>query len=171
MPREFVQSCFIVNDIEAAMAEWHRVSDVGPWFVMAHVKPEKGLYRGVPSDLEMTCAFAQSGGMQIELIEQHSDGPSVYRDMHPAGSEGFHHFCYWADSTIADEVAHYRARGIEPGYLGSFGDLNFGYFDARKELGCFLEVLEREPGTLELFRLVADGAIDWDGSDPVRYVT
>ena len=171
MQRQFVQSCFIVSDIAAAMIEWHRVSDVGPFYVMAQVRPENGLYRGHPSELVMTCAFAQSGDMQIELIEQHSSGPSVYRDMYPAGTEGFHHFCYWADGTIGEEVAHYRERGIEAGYLGSFGDLNFGYFDARRELGCFLEVLEREPGTLELFRMVAEGAEGWDGSDPIRYVT
>lgn len=171
MPRQFVQSCFIVSDINAAMAEWHRVSDVGPFFVMANIRPENGLYRGRPAELEMSCAFAQSGNMQIELIEQHSDGPSVYRDMFAPGEEGFHHFCYWADGTIAEEVEHYRKRGIEAGYLGSFGELNYGYFDARKELGCFIEVLERYPGTMEMFAMIAEAAEGWDGSDPIRYVT
>ena len=171
MRRQFVQSCFIVPDIEAAMAEWRRVSDVGPFYVMAHVQPGGGIYRGQPAELEMSCAFAQSGPMQIELIEQHSDAHSVYRDMYPLGTGGFHHFCYWAEGTIAEEVEHFHQRGIEVGYLASFGDLNFGYFDARKELGCFLEVLEREPGTVELFRMIAEAAEAWDGSDPVRYVS
>jgi len=171
MRRQFVQSCFIVPDIEAAMAEWLRVSDAGPFFVMSHVEPSNGVYRGQPAKLNMSCAFAQSGPMQIELIEQHCDNPSVYRDMYPAGTGGFHHFCHWTDGTIAEEVEHYRARGIEAGYLASFGDLNFGYFDARNELGCFMEVLEREPGTLELFRMIAEAADGWDGSEPIRYVT
>jgi hypothetical protein len=118
----------------------------------------------------MSCAFAQAGPMQIELIEQHSDEPSVYRDMFPAGAGGFHHLCYWADGTIGAEVGHFRERGIEAGYLGSFGALNFGYFDARAQLGCFIEVLEREPGTLALFDAVATSARDWDGSDPIRYL-
>jgi hypothetical protein len=168
--RRYVQSCFIVPDLDEAMAQWLRVSDAGPFFVMAHVRPANGLYRGRPAELEMSCAFAQAGPMQIELIEQHSDGPSVYRDMYPAGEGGFHHFCYWAGGTITDEVEHWRARGIEAGYLASFGDLNFGYFDARKELGCFLEVLEREPGTVELFRMIAEAHEDWDGGEPIRYV-
>ena len=169
--RQFIQTCFIVPDIEAAMQEWLRVSDVGPFLVMSHVEPSNGLYRGQPAELEMSCAFAQSGPMQIELIQQHNDGPSVYRDMFPAGSGGFHHVCYWADGTIEEEVEHYRQRGIEPGYLASFGTLNFGYFDARKELGCFVEVLERDPGTMDLFQSIADAAEGWDGSDPIRYVT
>jgi len=169
--RNFVQTCFVVPDIEAAMEEWLRISDAGPFFVMSHVKPDNGLYRGQPAFLEMSCAFAQSGPMQIELIQQHDDGPSVYRDMFPAGGAGgFHHLCYWADGTIAEEVEHYRARGIEAGYLASFGALNFGYFDMRRELGCFIEVLEREPGTVELFRMIADASVDWDGSDPIRMV-
>jgi hypothetical protein len=169
--RQFVQTCFVVPDIDAAMQEWLRVSDAGPFFVMSHVAPTNGLYRGQPAELEMSCAFAQSGPMQIELIEQHSEGPSVYRDTFPAGTGGFHHLCYWADGTIGEEVEHFRQRGIEPGYLASFGSLNFGYFDARQELGCFIEVLERDPGTVELFKLIADAAEGWDGSEPIRYVT
>jgi len=150
--RQFIQTCFIVPDLQAGMEEWLRISDAGPFFVMSHVEPSNGLYRGKPAELEMSCAFAQSGQMQIELIEQHNDGPSVYRDMYAAGESGFHHLCYWADGSIEDEVEHYRRKGIEPGYLASFGDLNFGYFDMRKELNCFIEVLEREPGTVELFQ-------------------
>lgn len=152
------------------MQEWLRASDAGPFFVMSHVQPSNGLYRGQPAELEMSCAFAQSGAMQIELIEQHSDGPSVYRDMYPAGTGGFHHLCYWADGTIGDEMDYYREKGIEAGYLASFGPLNFGYFDARSELGCFIEVLEREPGTVDLFQMIANASEGWDGSDPVRTV-
>ena len=169
--RQFIQSCFVVPDIDAAIEEWLRVSDVGPFLVMSHVAPTNGLYRGQPAELVMSCAFAQSGPMQIELIEQHNDGPSVYRDMFSAGAGGFHHLCYWADGTIGEEVEYYCGRGIEAGYLASFGTLNFGYFDARKELGCFVEVLERDPVTVELFKSIADAAEGWDGSDPIRYVT
>ena len=63
--RQFVQSCFIVPDIEAAMAEWLRVSNIGPFFVMSHVRPSDGLYRGQPADLEMSCAFAVSSCPQL----------------------------------------------------------------------------------------------------------
>lgn len=169
--RDFVQTCFVVPDIEAAMQDWRRVPAVGPFFVMAHVQPSNGRYRGAAAELELTCAFAQAGAMQIELIEQHNDGPSVYRDVYGRGEGGFHHLCYWADGAIEAEVALYAGQGIEAGYLASFGPLNFGYFDARAQMGCFIEVLEREPGTMELFRTIAEAAKDWDGSDPVRHVT
>jgi hypothetical protein len=168
--RRYVQTAFVVPDLGAAMHQWLRTGSTGPFVVMSHVAPSNGIYRGSPAELEMSCAFAQAGPMQIELIEQHNDGPSVYRDMFAAGSSGFHHLCYWADGTIGEEVEHFRERGIEPGYLASFGALNFGYFDARAQLGCFIEVLEREPGTVALFQSVAEAAKDWDGSNPIRYL-
>lgn len=169
--RHFVQACYVVPDLASVMDEWLRTTDVGPFYVMSHVRPSEGLYRGKPSALEMSCAFAQSGPMQIELIEQHDAGPSVYRDMFAAGERGFHHFCYWADGTIGQEIEHYAALGIEPGYTASFGPLNFAYFDLRHEIGCFLEVLEREPGTVELFDMIEREGRDWDGSDPIRHLT
>jgi len=168
--RKFVQSCFVVPDLEAGMHQWLATADVGPFIVMSHVVPENGLYRGKPAHLEMSCAFAQAGPMQIELIQQHSDDPSVYRDVYAAGEGGFHHLCYWADGTIDDECEYFARRGVEAGYLASFGPLNFGYFDARAQLGCFIEVLEQEPGTVALFQSIADAAKDWDGSDPIRYL-
>jgi hypothetical protein len=168
--RQFVQTCFVVPDLESAMQRWLATSDAGPFVVMSHVVPQNGLYRGRPAHLEMSCAFAQAGPMQIELIEQHSDGPSVYRDVYGPGEGGFHHLCYWAEGEIAAEVDYFRERGVETGYLGSFGPLNFGYFDARSQLGCYVEVLEREPGTAALFQSIADAAAGWDGSDPIRYV-
>lgn len=167
--QQFVQTCYVVPDLAEAMARWTAVSGIGPFVVMSHVRPENGFYRGMPAKLEMSCAFAQAGPMQIELIEQHDDGPSVYRDTWPKGSTGgFHHLCYWADGSLEAEVEHFRKHGVEAAYLASFGPLNFGYFDAREQLGCFVEVLEREPGTVALFQSIADAAVDWDGRDPVR---
>lgn len=60
---------------------------------------------------------------------------------------------------------------IEPGYFASFGPLSFGNFDMREEPGRFVEVPEREPGARELFKTIMDAAQDWDGTDPIRYVT
>jgi hypothetical protein len=168
--KKFVQTCFVVADLEAAMHRWSAATGIGPFFVMTHVRPENGIYRGRPAELEMSCAFAQAGTMQIELIEQHSEGPSVYREEVAASPGGFHHLCYWADGPLADEVASFAAQGIEAAYLASFGPLNYGYLDARAQLGCFIEVLEREPGTEALFDSIAGAAVGWDGCDPIRYL-
>ena len=59
--QHYIQACYVVPDIEAAIREYVRVTGIGPWIVMPHVTPENGLYRGRPMHLEMSCAFAQSG--------------------------------------------------------------------------------------------------------------
>jgi hypothetical protein len=167
--QQFVQACYVVPDIEAAIREYVRVTGIGPWIIMPHVQPENGLYRGRPMPLEMSCAFAQSGPLQIEFIEQHNDGPSVYRDLVPAGGSGFHHFCYLADS-LADEIAHFDSVGVETGYRGENGPVKFAYFDTRAELGAFTEVLQRCDMLHDLLKMIADVAVDWDGRDPIRYL-
>jgi len=167
--QQFVQACYVVPDIEAAIHEYVRVSGIGPWIIMPHITPENGLYRGRPMPLEMSCALAQSGPIQIEFIEQHNDGPSVYRDMVPAGASGFHHFCYLADS-LAAEISHFDGVGVETGYIGAAGGVKFAYFDTRAQLGAFTEVLERCATLDELFKMIADIGVDWDGRDPIRYL-
>lgn len=167
--QQYIQACYVVPDIEAACAEYVRVSGIGPWIVMPHVSPENGLYRGRPMPLEMSCAFAQSGPIQIEFIQQHNDGPSVYRDMIAPGATGFHHFCYLADS-LAAEIAHFDGVGVETGYTGENGPVKFAYFDTRPQLGAFTEVLERCDMLTDLFKMIADVAVDWDGRDPIRYL-
>lgn len=167
--QHYIQACYVVPDIEAAIAQWVRVSGIGPWIIMPHVSPENGLYRGRPMPLEMSCAFAQSGPIQIEFIQQHNDGPSVYRDLVPEGATGFHHFCYLADS-LAAEIDHFGSVGVETGYTGENGPVKFAYFDTRAQLGAFTEVLESCDMLTELFQMIADVAVGWDGREPIRYL-
>ena len=77
----------------------------------------------------MSCAFAQAGPMQIELIEQHTDGPSVYRDMFPAGTGGFHHLCYWADGTMPAKWVQTESK------LYTADDDNQAVYEMKKGLG------------------------------------
>ena len=85
---EIRQNGYVVRDLEAAIAQWLEVPRVGPFFVLEHVKAEGFEYRGEPSPLEVSFAFANSGPLQIELIQQHGDAPSMYRDFLAAGREG-----------------------------------------------------------------------------------
>ena len=50
-------------------------------------------YRGAESKLDLQVAVAQAGPVQIELIEQFCDRPSVYRDLFGTGESGFHQIC------------------------------------------------------------------------------
>ena len=59
-------------------------------------------YRGMPNEVDFSTAISMAGEVQIELVEQHCENPSCYRDMFRKGQEGFHHIAvvcddYWQE--------------------------------------------------------------------------
>jgi Glyoxalase/Bleomycin resistance protein/Dioxygenase superfamily len=165
----FFQVCWIVNDIDAAMRRWVESARVGPFYVNRHIKVDGYRHRGRPVAIDFSGALAQAGMLQIELIQQHSDTPSAYRDSFAPGQEGFHHICRFVTDYEA-EVQRYRGLGLEPAAEGVFGDMRFAYIDTRTTIDCMTEIIEDRPSIRAYFKTVSDAAIDWDGRDPIRDV-
>lgn len=82
------QNGYVVRDIRAAMDHWIHVVGVGPWFFVERVKTDWFRHRGADSPMTMSVALANSGDLQIELIQQTNDAPSLYREFLDAGHEG-----------------------------------------------------------------------------------
>lgn len=162
-----IQAAWVVDDLDAAMAGWIALG-VGPFFTFEVDMPE-ALYRGAPEPLRFRGALAQAGDMQIELIQQTSDGPSAYRDVVPKGQSGFHHICR-AYGAYDETIAQLRAQGVAPATEARPGGARVCYADTRAQLGCMLEVLDANPAAEALSGLVRRGADGWDGRDPVREV-
>ena len=162
-----MQQAWVVEDLEKAMFAWTHNCGVGPFFVAEHVPMERLVYRGRPAAIDCTIALAQSGRTQIELIVQHCDGPSIYRDLIPKGRSGFHHLAVVCEEYERD-LAHYQAAGSQVAMTGLFADMRFAYVDASAELGCVIELLEDKPVIREHFEMIARAAENWDGSNPVR---
>ncbi|MEJ0043875.1 MAG: VOC family protein [Rhizomicrobium sp.] len=89
------QNGYVVRDIEAAMRHWTEVLGVGPFYYIERVKMDWFRYRGAPSDAEISIALANTGDLQIELIQPRNDAPSMYRDFLAGGREGLQHMSYW----------------------------------------------------------------------------
>jgi hypothetical protein len=139
---------------------------VGPFFVYTVDVPD-ALYRGRVVPLTMRTALAQAGPVQIEFIEQLSQGPSAYRDVVAKGGSGFHHISRQMggyDST----VARAKAQGAEIVTEAVLGNGRFCYADTRATLGCMLEILDWSLAGERLFAIIADAARGWDGRDPIR---
>jgi hypothetical protein len=164
---DYLQNAWVVTDLEAAMRHWVETCGVGPFFVMEHVPMQDLRYRGRPATLDCTIALAQAGRTQVELIVQHCDSPSAYRDTVPRGRAAFHHVAVICADYDRD-LAHYVARGHAVATDGRFGDMRFCYLDTQAELGCMLELLEDRPAIREHFRHIAEAAEGWDGREPVR---
>jgi hypothetical protein len=158
----------VVTDIEAAMRHWTEVLGVGPFFYIEKPPIEDFRYRGAPSPLEVSIALANSGPLQIELIQQRNDAPSMYRDFLEAGHVGLQHLAYWTETMDADLERLERA-GFEIGQSGSIGgNGRFVYYDTTAHPGTVIELSEIDGAKGRFFEHVRDAARGWDGSQPIR---
>ena len=163
------QNGYVVRDLEAAMRHWTSVLHVGPFFHLPHVAIEELTYRGRPTNADVSIALAFSGDLQIELIQQHDDSPSVYKDFLDAGREGLQHVSSWTtdyDGTLA-RVTEAGHRVVQQGML--LGGLRFAYFDTELHPGTVFEISNATAAPFKgMIDAMQDAARTWDGSDPIR---
>ncbi len=179
----------VVPDLEAAIGEWLELG-IGPFLIVRGAAVAEYEYRGKSSKPVLDVAFAQKGEVQLELIQQANDAPSVYRDFIAAGGNGFHHFGWFCESyqsalAAADNVVlqkgawsgiHFvyyettRAVGA-PAQLGALGEATRAAVTAARAAGAtkIVELIELNDTSRAVFRLVREAAARWDGkTNPVR---
>ncbi len=168
---EIRQNGYVVRDIEAAMNHWVEVLGVGPFFYLERAPVENFEYYGEPSDMVASIALANSGPLQIELIQQRNNAPSMYRDFLDAGHEGLQHVAYWTKH-FDDDFARIQARGYAVGQSGDVGgpDGRMVYFDTQGHPGTVVELSEISGPKGKTFERIAEAAQSWDGSDPIRRI-
>lgn len=167
--RRIMQVCWVVPDIDAAMANWTKTMGIGPFFEFRNLTIDTVKHRGTPTTTTFHIAVAQAGGVQIELAQQVSDAPYAYNEVFPNGSEGgLHHVAiYVADYDLA--MKYLTDQGFEPSVEGLFGTMRFAYVDTRSALGCMVEIIEHNEAQDQIFARIAAGAEGWDGvTDPIR---
>lgn len=161
------QLAYVVRDLDAALHYWTEVLKVGPFFRFDHCPLLNQRHYGQPSNVDVTLALGNSGDLQIELIYQHNDEPSVYREFLDAGRVGVHHFGMMPvdyQATCAD----YRARGYEAAFECTVGGAPLTYFNTVSTVGHYIELWDNSAVFRDLFQMVEDAARGWDGRDPVR---
>jgi hypothetical protein len=161
------QMGYVVCDIEAAMKHWAEVLGVGPWVYTKKIITTDFRYNGKPYDLDMSIAVANSGDIQIELIQQRSDTPSMYRDFLQAHGEGFHHMSAWT-TDINGEVERLLKMGYKIGQEGVISESRFVYFDTEGLHPCTVyEIYDVSNGMIETFDQLRETAELWDGNDAI----
>ncbi len=150
------------------MKHWNEVLGVGPFFYFERVPVEDFRYRGEASPVDLSIALANSGWLQIELIQQRNDAPSMYRDFLAAGREGLQHVAYWTER-FDDALSERLGMGFRVGQSGRIGAAGrFVYFDVEAHPGTVLELSEVSGPKGRFFEHTASVAADWDGAEPVR---
>lgn len=164
------QIAFVVADTEAAIEHWVSRYGVGPFFVAEKLTMPKLTYRGVPTEPVVTLSIAYWGDQQVELVEQHNDAPSAFRDFLAAHGDGFQHMAYFSDDVDAD-VERCLAAGmtIQQDGLSAFDrKTRVTYLESDPPIGTVFELVQNTPVKLERFAEMRAITAAWDGSDPIR---
>jgi hypothetical protein len=165
---EIRQLGYVVPDIEAAMKHWTDTMCVGPFFYNPKVPIEDYHYGNRSYEVENSVALANSGFIQVELIQIRNDAPSMYRDFLDAGHTGLQHVAYWTEAFDTD-----LSLMIEQGFRVKMGgrvgnDGRFVYFDKEMHPGTVIELSEVLGPKGRMFKAIREASINWDGRDPVR---
>src|SRR5262249_18117388 len=88
----YFQVGFIVDDIAASASDWTEVFGVGPFFVREPLETA-WVFGGKAGLVPLQVATSWAGPVQIELVKQCCDRPSLFRDDYWGRSSGFHQFC------------------------------------------------------------------------------
>ncbi len=158
----------VVRDIEAAMTHWIEVCGVGPWFYVDKLPLLEFSYRGTRhDDIHISIALANSGEVQLELIQQRCNIPSMYQDFLQAGREGMQHWSSWPSDY--DELLK---RALSTGYsVGQQGDSvrgRFVYLWNEGHPGTVIEMADMTPEREAIFSGIRTASVGWDGAEPIR---
>jgi len=138
---------------------------------MTHVRLAKQLYRGEPTDVDMGVALSYSGPIQIELIVQHNDASSLYRDFLAERPQGGLHHVAFATARLDEAIAQGEALGtpVVQQWTDQLGG-RYAYLEPASASESYVELLEATPTLLGFFEQIEKAARFWDGDEPHRVV-
>jgi hypothetical protein len=163
----FYQLGHVVDDIVGAAARWSSTFGIGPFHVLPVVDQQLTYADGDVRTSKIQVGVAQAGPVQIELIQQHCDTPSLYRDWSKAGVSAFHQVAT-VTSEYDAKLSHFRALGYEVAAESLTGSFRIAYIDSVAAFGFYTEVVEHTPRFLEQLEAISRTCASWDGTDPVR---
>ena len=161
----FFQLGFVVDDIVAAASRWAAVHGVGPFHISPVVEMQ-ALVAGEVAPVSIQVGLAQAGPVQVELIQQHCDRPSIFRDW----PSPFHQL-----ATVTSDFDGRKQHLEQCGYaiVGEIArpDLRVAYVDTVADFGFYTEVVSSNPDFFARWNGISQTCATWDGTDPVRLLT
>jgi hypothetical protein len=158
---------YVTRDAFASMRLLNERAGIGPWYFFESRMAIQ--FEEQRSDVDVVVAFANSGGLQIELIEQRDDAPTAFREALEtfSGLHAVHHQAFWPSDYDRSIDAALRAglRVLQTIEVPR-GRVTYWRGDAPQDL--VLELAESTEGRQRTRDLVAAAACGWDGSEPYR---
>ena len=131
-----MQIAFVPEDFDAAITYWTEVMGVGPFFLIENIQLPDSRYLGEPNHCNFSIALAYWGDVQIELIRQENDAPSIYRGA--KGQSGCGVLCFQRRAHFVDSRSRNGGWPLGvfdwPLYAAHHGRCQGGWFVARGDL-------------------------------------
>lgn len=113
-------------------------------------------------------AYGQCGDVMIELVVDHTTGPSPVTDVVGAGGVGLHHMAHFVDDLETAQAALVDRGWPEILLASTSSGVAFAFHDATASLGHMIELYEGVSGLRGFYARVLEASIGWDGTDPIR---
>jgi methylmalonyl-CoA/ethylmalonyl-CoA epimerase len=162
------QIAWVVRNLEESVANWLRVSGVGPWTCFRNVAMS-GTYRGTAATVRMHVALGYQEGMEIELIEDLGHASSPYRNDTGTPLVGMHHVAWFSDDVAAD-VGRARARGLQVCFEAANEVTRVVYLEDPREPKLLLEFIEMNAVMRAGLEARLAAARAWGGGDPIQVI-
>jgi hypothetical protein len=167
-----MQLGYVTPDMDNAIEYWANLIGAGP-FYWADFEPEQQTHRGKPTHIRFRVAYAFSGDVHIELVQQLSGGASAYaealerRSSIPA-SGIFHHLMLKHDGydRTYNDILKAGAEKSYDAFVPGVG--RFCYLDARSYADSYLELVEDTTEFEKALAKIREIHLTWDGRKPKR---
>lgn len=155
------------RDIDKSMQYFVDAWGMGPWFVLRNITMSM-LYKGEPTELEVSIAMANSGDLQFEIVQQHNDAPSLYLDS-LAHSPSLHvqHVAVWTPD-VREMESKATALGWEAVFETRSGPGRSVFIIHPGEPLVCIELSDSDPFKDQVRARIKEIAASWDGSEPIR---
>ena len=162
------QIAWVVQDLEASLSNWLRVSSLGPWTMFRNVAMA-GTLDGQAVTVRMHVALGYQGDMEIELIEDLGAGASPYRTAAGEPLVGMHHVGWFSDEVAAD-VARGTSRGMQVRFAAANAVTRVAYLADPREPRLLFEFIEMNAAMRAGYEQRLAAARTWRGENPVQVI-
>jgi catechol 2,3-dioxygenase-like lactoylglutathione lyase family enzyme len=135
---------FIVHDIQRYLPSVASAFNLKTWYEPQYSEKQFKIGGGIV-ELDFNLAFAYSGKLQIELVEEKSQRAPIYKDHLDSYGQGLHHLGFYVPDLDA-KLTIARQLGLGILLEGQFttaggGDARFAYLDTRQMCGIIVELI------------------------------
>lgn len=159
---------YAVANLEQAAHHWTKNLGAGPFFLVPNITFDTLTHHGEPAVLDHSSVFGQWGSIAVELMQfDRTDPPELTKRVMPGPLPVINHVAY-ITKTPEEDSAELAEAGFELFMYGKSGEMEIRWHDTKAALGHAIEIHRDCDFINDAFRRIAEGARNWDGTNPMR---